>query len=261
MNILETIIAQKKIEISEQKKAGLPASIRATTSPALSLKAALMQSSTGIIAEFKRKSPSKGWIFPDATIETITKGYEANGATGLSILTDESFFGGSIADLKHARTAVKIPILRKDFIIDPFQIDVAKAIGANAILLIAAALTKENCLQLAKKAHDIGLEVLLEIHEEAELEYIHSQVDIVGINNRNLKTFVTDVETSFRLGEKIPDNYVKISESGIGDPQTVKELRAAGFLGFLMGETFMKNEQPDKALAQFIASLQQTSLT
>ena len=255
MNILETIIAQKKLEITAQKRLGLLAFLGKTEHTTLSLKKALTQSSTGIIAEFKRKSPSKGWIFPDADVKAITTGYAKAGATGLSILTDESFFGGSIADLKHARHVVKIPILRKDFIVDPFQIDVAKAIGADVILLIAAALSKETCLLLANKAHEAGLEVLLEIHEEAELEYINSNVDIVGINNRNLKTFVTDVETSFRLGDQIPDSFVKISESGISDPQTVKDLREAGFRGFLMGETFMKNDQPEKALAQFIASL------
>jgi indole-3-glycerol phosphate synthase len=255
MNILETIIAQKKLEVNAQKEARLLTSMKEQLHDKLSLKEALMQSSTGIIAEFKRKSPSKGWIFPDADAMKIPAGYAKAGATALSILTDESFFGGSITDLQQARSLVKIPVLRKDFIIDSYQIQLAKAAGADVILLIAAALSVDTCKSLAKEAHSLGLEVLLEIHEEAEMEYIHPNVDIVGINNRNLKTFVTDTGTSFRLGEQIPDSYVKISESGISDPQTVKELRAAGFRGFLMGEAFMKEEEPDKALAQFIASL------
>jgi indole-3-glycerol phosphate synthase len=255
MNILETIIAQKKLEVNAQKEAGLLASMKEQLHDKLSLKEALMQSSTGIIAEFKRKSPSKGWIFPDADAMKIPAGYAKAGATALSILTDESFFGGSITDLQQARSLVKIPVLRKDFIIDSYQVQLAKAAGADVILLIAAALSIDTCKSLAKEAHSLGLEVLLEIHEEAEMEYIHPNVDIVGINNRNLKTFVTDTGTSFRLGEQIPDSYVKISESGISDPKTVKELHAAGFRGFLMGEAFMKEEEPDKALAQFIASL------
>jgi indole-3-glycerol phosphate synthase len=257
MNILEKIIQQKKAEIAVHKKMGLLAFLGQESHQPISLKQALNKSQTGIIAEFKRKSPSKGWIFPEANVKTITNAYARAGATGISVLTDESFFGGSIADLKQARPEVSIPILNKDFIIDPFQIDVAKAIGADVILLIAAALTKETCIQLTDKAHKAGLEVLLEIHEEAELEYLHSNIDMVGINNRNLKTFITDVETSFRLGEKIPTEFIKISESGISDPPTVKALRAAGFKGFLMGEAFMKTDDPANVLSQFIASLKQ----
>lgn len=255
MNILETIIAKKQLEVAAQKESGLLASLEDKKFPTLSLKAALQQSSTGIIAEFKRKSPSKGWIFPDADAKAITTGYAQAGAAGISMLTDESFFGGSLDDLQQARPLIDIPILRKDFIIDSYQIQVAKAVGANVILLIAAALKKQECEALAKEAKALGLEVLLEIHEESELEYIHSNVDIVGINNRNLKSFVTDIETSFSLGEKIPAEFVKISESGISDPQTVKKLRASGFLGFLMGEAFMQEDEPDKALAKFIKAL------
>lgn len=256
MNILETIIQQKKAEIAAHKKMGLLAFLGKEAHQPISLKKTLNHSKTGIIAEFKRKSPSKGWIAPNADVQIITQAYARSGAAGISILTDESFFGGSIADLKKVRSEIKIPILRKDFIIDPFQIEIAKNIGADVILLIAAALTKEKSLFLAQQAHEAGLEVLLEIHEEAELEYIHSNIDLVGINNRNLKTFVTDVETSFRLGEKIPNEMIKISESGISDPQTVKDLRAAGFKGFLMGEAFMRTEDPGQALSQLIASLE-----
>lgn len=255
MNILDTIIARKKIEVAEQKNAGLLSAIQQQPHPLYSLKNALRSSSTGIIAEFKRKSPSKGWIFPDADVTKIPAGYASEGATGLSILTDEYFFGGSLNDLQQARALVKLPVLRKDFMIDPYQIQIAKAAGADVILLIAAALSINECKMLASEAHALGLEVLLEIHEESELDYIHPNVDIVGINNRNLKTFVTDVETSFRLGAAIPEEYIKISESGISDPHTVKELRQVGFRGFLMGETFMKEVNPDLALARFIHSL------
>jgi indole-3-glycerol phosphate synthase len=255
MNILETIIAKKQAEVAAEKEAGYLQSLGNKTFPKLSLKTALEKSTTGIIAEFKRKSPSKGWIYPDADVTVIPAAYEQVGATGLSILTDESFFGGSLNDLQAARPSVNIPILRKDFIVDPYQLHVAKALGANVILLIAAALEKKDCASLAKEAKELELEVLLEIHEEPELEYISPDIDIVGINNRNLKTFVTDVETSFKLGEKIPAGLVKISESGISDPHTIKELRNAGFNGFLIGETFMKEDNPALALNHFIKAL------
>jgi indole-3-glycerol phosphate synthase len=255
MNILETIIAKKKLEVTTGKENSYLESLGSIMHPTLSLKAALEQSTTGIIAEFKRKSPSKGWIYPDAEATVIPAAYEKTGATGLSILTDESFFGGSIKDVQAARPSVTIPILRKDFIIDPYQLHVAKAVGANAILLIAAALNKTTCANLAKEAKALNLEVLLEIHEESELEHITSDIDIVGINNRNLKSFVTDIETSFQLGEKIPSDYLKISESGISDPHTIKGLRSAGFKGFLIGETFMKEDDPAQALAKFVKAL------
>ena len=255
MNILETIIAKKHQEIAAKKENGYLELLGIPTRPKLSLKTALEESTTGIIAEFKRKSPSKGWIYPDADVSVIPAEYEKAGAAGLSILTDESFFGGSLKDLQTARPLVNVPVLRKDFIVDPYQLHVAKAVGANVILLIASALDKHTCASLAKEAKDLDLEVLLEIHEEAELEYITSNIDIVGINNRNLKSFVTDVETSFQLGEKIPSEYLKISESGISDPHTIKELRAAGFKGFLIGETFMKEDDPAQALTKFIKAL------
>jgi Indole-3-glycerol phosphate synthase len=255
MNILETIIAKKQSEVAAEKEKGYLQSLGNKNFPKLSLKTALEKSTTGIIAEFKRKSPSKGWIYPDADVTVIPASYEQVGATGLSILTDESFFGGSLNDLQTARPSVNIPILRKDFIVDPYQLHVAKAIGANVILLIAAALDKTTCADLAKEAKELDLEVLLEVHEEAELEYISPNIDIVGINNRNLKTFVTDVETSFKLGEKIPSGFVKISESGISDPHTIKELKGAGFNGFLIGETFMKEDDPALALDHFIKAL------
>jgi indole-3-glycerol phosphate synthase len=255
MNILETIIAKKRIEIAAGKENGYLESLDNNNRPVVSLKKALQESHTGIIAEFKRKSPSKGWIYPDADATAIPAAYESAGASGLSILTDESFFGGSLNDLQAARPSVHIPILRKDFIVDPYQLQVAKAVGANVILLIAAALDKKICAELAKEAKSLELEVLLEIHEESELEYISPDIDIVGINNRNLKSFVTDIETSFKLGEKVPSGYLKISESGISDPHTIKELKSAGFNGFLIGETFMKEDDPALALNHFIQAL------
>ena len=220
-----------------------------------SMKRALAQSSTGIIAEFKRKSPSKGWINKDASPEEVTAAYAANGASALSILTDTPFFGGSLKDLRDARPGVNIPILRKDFIIDEYQLYQAKIVGADAILLIAAALEKEECAFLAGKAHELGLEVLLEIHSEKELEYVNSTIDMVGVNNRNLGTFVTDIENSFRLASALPKDTLLVSESGISSPDTVKRLRQAGFRGFLIGENFMKTDNPGKALGEFIKQL------
>lgn len=181
--------------------------------------------------------------------------YEMAGASVLSILTDENFFGGNLKDIRAARPQVSLPILRKDFIIDEYQLYQACIVGADAVLLIAAALRKEQCSMLAAKAHELKLEVLLEIHSEQELEYIEDNIDMVGVNNRNLGTFHTDVENSFRLAEKLPKEMLLVSESGISSPQTVRQLRAAGFRGFLIGENFMKTPQPGNALKEFISKL------
>jgi indole-3-glycerol phosphate synthase len=256
MNILEKIISQKQIELEKCKQAvgllqlenmisGLPAAT-------CSLKKALLQEEIPVIAEFKRKSPSRGFIKENANVENIIPGYTRSGATAISVLTDEKFFGGNISDLKQARALTAIPLLRKDFIIDEYQLYVSKVIGANAILLIATALTKEQVLQFARKARELDLEVLLELHEENELEHINEYVDIVGINNRNLKTFSVDVEASIRLADKLPADCVKISESGISQPETVVRLMDAGFQGFLMGENFMKANSPGDELADFL---------
>lgn len=207
------------------------------------------------IAEFKRRSPSKGWIKQDAKIAEIVPAYEAAGAAALSILTDEKFFGGTLMDLRTARSLVNIPILRKDFIIDEYQLYQSKIVGADAILLIAAALEQEKCRELTEIAHQLGLEVLLEIHNESELDYITPEVDMVGINNRNLGTFHTTVDNSFRLAELLPKDTVLVSESGISDPNTVNQLCTHGFRGFLIGETFMKTTNPGKTLASFIDQL------
>ena len=257
-DILSEIIANKRFEVDLQKQAISIEQLQEGISEvptSRSMKQALASSASGIIAEFKRRSPSKGWIKEEACPEEIVPSYAAAGASALSILTDEKFFGGSLKDIRTARPLVEIPILRKDFIIDEYQLYQACIVGADAVLLIAAALRKEQCSMLAAKAHELKLEVLLEIHSEQELEYIEDNIDMVGVNNRNLGTFHTDVENSFRLAEKLPKEMLLVSESGISSPQTVRQLRAAGFRGFLIGENFMKTPQPGNALKEFISKL------
>jgi len=258
MTILDNILADKAIEVANRKAiitiddlCKKPAFAR----PMYSLKTNLLASNSGIIAEFKRKSPSKGWIQAGADLIGITSGYDQAGACGISILTDEIYFGGTPADVIKARPQVSCPILRKEFIIDEYQLYEAKAIGADLILLIAAALTVQQTKELARKAHELGLEVLLEVHNEEELGHANEYVDMLGVNNRNLKTFVTDIDVSFQLADKIPAEFVKVSESGISKTQTVKDLRQAGYRGFLMGENFMKENNPAEALRKFINQL------
>lgn len=257
-DILSEIIANKRFEVDLQKQSisleQLQNSLE-TTVKQRSLKEALKSSSSGIIAEFKRRSPSKGWINRKAQAEDIVPGYANAGASAVSILTDEKFFGGNLKDIKEARPLIDIPILRKDFIVDEYQLYQAKIIGADAVLLIAAALKKDDLHALAAKAHELGLEVLLEIHSVEELKYINANMDVIGINNRNLGTFFTDVENSFRLAEQLPSDAVLVSESGISDPATVKRLQKAGFKGFLIGENFMKTDNPELALKSFIEDL------
>lgn len=244
MDILQEITAHKFDEIAALK-AKKP-----------SLKEALLNSESGIIAEFKRRSPSKGWIKEDGRADEIPLSYEKNGASAVSILTDRDYFGGSDDFIRAARkSGVTVPILYKNFVVDELQLAAAALCGASAVLLIAACLTKDECRYLLNKAHELGLEVLLEMHSEAELEYAELQPDLCGINNRHLGSFVTDVETSFRLAELLPRDAVKVSESGISDPRTVKALKEAGFNGFLIGENFMKTEAPGLALHQFISAL------
>ena len=221
-----------------------------------SLREALLQSETGIMAEFKRRSPSKGWIKEEGKACEIPLSYQQNGAAALSILTDKQYFGGHDRFIMEARQAgVTIPVLYKNFVIDEMQLYEALLCGASAVLLIAACLTKEKLRTLLTKAHELGLEVLLEMHDERELEYAELNPDLCGINNRHLGSFITDVETSYRLAEKLPREAVKVSESGISNPQTVRELREAGFRGFLIGETFMREPQPGQALKEFIAKI------
>ena len=221
-----------------------------------SLRDALLQSETGIIAEFKRRSPSKGWIKEDGRPDVIPLSYQQNGAAALSILTDEHYFGGCDDFIRQARqSGVTLPILYKNFVIDEAQLYAAALCGASAVLLIAACLSKADCKRLLDKAHTLGLEVLLEMHSEPELEYATLGPDLCGINNRNLGSFVTDVENSFRLAELLPEDAVKVSESGISNPDTVRALRQAGFRGFLIGENFMKTPDPGQALNEFISQL------
>ena len=262
MNILDTICRSKRLEIARQKevisftdfKKGLQYKPAMTKS--VSFKEALANSNSGIIAEFKRKSPSKGWINQDADVVSIVQSYEAAGAAAISCLTDEPFFGGNFADFRKAREVIKhIPLLRKDFIIDEYQLYQSKIMGADVILLIAACLTAEEIARYTSIAHDLDMEVLLEIHEESELSSICPELDVIGINNRNLKTFVTDIQHSLDLVSRIPDSFLKISESGLSDPETVMQLRQAGFSGFLMGENFMKTNDPGEALREFIRKL------
>ena len=221
-----------------------------------SLREALLQSETGIIAEFKRKSPSKGWIKEDGRPDIIPLSYQQNGAAAISILTDEHYFGGSDDFIRAARqSGVTTSILYKNFVIDEAQLYAAALCGASAVLLIAACLSKQQCEKLLHSAHELGLEVLLEMHDERELEYAELQPDLCGINNRHLGSFVTDVENSFRLAELLPKDAVKVSESGISNPDTVKALRQAGFRGFLIGENFMKTPDPGLSLHHFINQL------
>lgn len=265
-DILSEIIAHKQTEIELQKQtvsleqlqeqAGTI--IRENATHRRSMKQALAASSTGIISEFKRRSPSKGWINEAARAEEIPSAYEASGAAALSILTDEKFFGGTLRDIRTARPLVHIPILRKDFIIDKYQLLQACIVGADAVLLIASCLSPEQCSTLTAQAHELGLEVLLEIHSPSELSHINKEVDMVGVNNRNLGSFVTDVENSFRIARQLseathgPASPLLVSESGISDPETICRLRAAGFRGFLIGETFMKTATPGETLKKFI---------
>ena len=224
--------------------------------PKPSLREALLQSETGIIAEFKRKSPSRGWIKEDGRADIIPLSYQQNGAAAISILTDEHYFGGHDDFIRAARqSGVTIPILYKNFVVDEFQLYEAALCGASAVLLIAACLTIERCAELMHIAHSLGLEVLLEMHDEAELKYAELQPDLCGINNRSLGSFVTDVQNSYRLAELLPKDAVKVSESGISNPDTVRALRQAGFRGFLIGENFMKTPDPGLALQQFVSQL------
>lgn len=286
MDILSEITDHKRIEVELQKQAVSPEQLREqvrdlmenSPAPRRSMKRALASSPAGIIAEFKRRSPSKGWIYETAKADEIPAAYEAAGASAISILTDEKFFGGSLRDIRTARPLVDIPILRKDFIIDEYQLLQAHIAGADAVLLIAACLTQEECADLTVRAHALGLEVLLEIHSPRELAYISKDVDMVGVNNRNLGTFVTDVENSFRIAgqlrqtiadaRNIPDAQdssdtprnlpLLVSESGISHPETICRLRTAGFRGFLIGETFMKAPRPGDALKGFIQGIEET---
>lgn len=258
IDILSEIVANKRFEVDIQKHSVSPEQLEDSitdTASHRSVRKALADPGTGIIAEFKRRSPSKGWIKKDAEISSIIPAYEKAGASALSILTDEKFFGGTLSDLRNARPLTDLPIIRKDFIIDEYQLYQAKIVGADAVLLIAATLRPDECTALTAKAHAIGLEILLEIHCESELSYITPDIDMVGINNRDLGTFHTSVDNSFRLAGLLPQDAVLVSESGISCPQTITKLRSAGFRGFLIGETFMKTAEPGDTLESFIRGI------
>ncbi|MBI2273251.1 MAG: indole-3-glycerol phosphate synthase TrpC [Bacteroidetes bacterium] len=258
MNILDTIVAQKKKEVAERKQQVPVAELekgRFFANETLSLKSFLLDPArTGIIAEFKRKSPSKGIINDRVTVEEVTQAYAQHGASGISVLTDQEFFGGSLDDLL-AATINEVPLLRKDFMIDEYQLVEAKAYGAEVILLIAACLTPAEVKTMAGVARGLGLEVLLEIHNEEELGHICDAVDLVGVNNRNLKTFTVSIDTSLALINKIPKEKPAVAESGISDVDTIVTLRQAGFTGFLIGENFMKQASPSIAFADFVNQL------
>ena len=259
MNILEKIVADKQFEVELRKKLipieQLENSVLFDKTP-ISLVNRLKESASGIIAEHKRRSPSKSVINQDLNVFDVAKGYEKAGVCGMSVLTDGKYFGGSLDDLLTARASCKLPLLRKEFIIDPYQIIEAKAYGADVILLIAAILSKEELMAYSELAKSLELEVLLEVHNEQELKKsLHETVDMIGVNNRNLKTFEVSLETSKALSALIPDDFVKVSESGISSVAAIKELQPYGYKGFLIGENFMKTENAGESAKQFIEEL------
>ena len=260
MNILDKIVADKRKEV-ELKKSIIPVSQYETSvlfeRNTNSMAQALKNSDSGIIAEFKRRSPSKESINQNANVGQVAKGYENAGVCGMSVLTDIKYFGGSIEDLVLARSSVNLPLLRKEFIISEYQIIEAKAYGADVILLIAAILTKQEIKTYSELAKSLGLDVLLEVHNEEELhKSIMPSLDMLGVNNRNLKTFEVSLETSKTLSKLIPDDFVKVSESGISSIDAIKELKTYGYQGFLIGENFMKTDNPGKSAIEFIKNLQ-----
>ncbi len=274
-DILDEIIANKKVEVYVANQEMPLDILQDLTKKKIeqdgqlklrSMRKSLERSMSGIISEFKRKSPSKGWIHADAEPSDVIPRYAASGAAAISILTDKKYFGGDLEFIRMVRPLVNTPILRKDFIIDEYQLYEARLMGADAVLLIAADLTVGRVRELTTKAHELGLEVLLEVHDPFELRYVAEvpDVDMLGVNNRALGTFHTDVQHSFDIAEAmketVADLEVKpllISESGISDPSVVRRLRKAGFRGFLIGENFMKNEDPGQALADFIKEVEQ----
>ena len=259
MTILDEINQHKRLEIEEAKQKISLEELK--LSPFFkrdcnSLKTALQVGASGIIAEFKTKSPSKGMINDKAEVVEVTSAYSSAGVSGLSVLTDRKYFGGSLENLAKARFAnSKTPILRKDFMLDEYQVYEAKAHGADLILLIAASLSAKKMIELTEVARSLGMEVLAEVHTEEEVEKLNPMIDLVGVNNRNLKTFEVDIETSVRLRKILPDDVVKISESGLSSAKNLIYLRKHGFEGFLMGENFMKEENPGQACKEFIKQL------
>ncbi|WP_293892892.1 indole-3-glycerol phosphate synthase TrpC [Flavobacterium sp.] len=259
MNILDQIIASKKKEVALKKSVVSVAQLENSdlfNTKTNSLSKSILNSPFGIIAEHKRRSPSKATINNSFSVEEVVKGYENAGASGISVLTDMQYFGGSLEDLLLARASVQIPLLRKEFIVDEYQLLEAKAFGADAILLIAAVLSKEEIKQFSEFAQSLALEVLLEVHNQEELKKsIMPSLDLIGVNNRNLKTFEVNLQNSIELTNNIPNDFVKISESGLTSTDDINLLRSHGFQGFLIGENFMKTDNPGKSLEQFIKQL------
>jgi len=260
MNILEEIVAHKKREVERDKRETTYTELEESESfhrETYSFRDFLLAPDrTGIIAEFKRQSPSKGIINEEALVKEVTKEYADAGASALSVLTDKKFFGGRKMDLTRARRANTIPVLRKDFMIDEYQIVEAKSLGADIILLIAAILTPAEIKRFASLAKGLELNVLLEVHNLEELERsIDGNLDAIGVNNRNLADFTVSVENSYRLVEHIPNEFLKISESAISDTETIKQLKKVGFNGFLIGENFMKQADPGAAMREFVKGL------
>jgi indole-3-glycerol phosphate synthase len=259
MDILAKIIADKYKEVT-LKKSLIPASQLEQSvlfdRKGGSLAKALRNSNTGIIAEHKRRSPSKDTINQNTNVWEVAKGYQKAGVCGMSVLTDIKYFGGSLEDLLLARACVPMPLLRKEFIIDEYQLLEAKAYGADVILLIAAVLSRQEIKTLSEFAKGLDLEVLLEVHNEKELhKSVMPSLDILGVNNRNLKTFSVSIETSKILSELIPNDFVKVSESGISSIEAIQELKPYGYQGFLIGENFMKTDNPGKSAAEFIKKI------
>lgn len=259
MSILDQIIASKKKEVALKKSVVSVAQLENSdlfNKKTSSLSKSIINLPFGIIAEHKRRSPSKATINNSFSVEEVVNGYENAGASGISVLTDTQYFGGSLEDLLFARASVGIPLLRKEFIVDEYQLLEAKAFGADAILLIAAVLSKHEIKQLSEFAQSLALEVLLEVHNQEELEQsVMPSLDLIGVNNRNLKTFEVSLQNSIDLANHIPKDFVKISESGLTTTNDIKLLRIHGFQGFLIGENFMKTDNPGKSLEQFINQL------
>ncbi|MDG1660326.1 MAG: indole-3-glycerol phosphate synthase TrpC [Winogradskyella sp.] len=260
MNILDKIVRDKRLEVDLRKSIIPTSQLEASVlfnREIVSLAQNLRQSNSGIIAEHKRRSPSKSIINHDLNVQDVASGYEKSGVCGMSVLSDGKYFGGSLDDVLVARASCNLPILRKEFIIDEYQILEAKSYGADVILLIAAILSKAEIKQFSEFAKSLKLDVLLEVHNEAELhKSIMPSLDMIGVNNRNLKTFDVSLETSKKLSIKIPDDFVKVSESGIGSVSAIKELKPYGYKGFLIGENFMKTDNPGVSALKFIQNLE-----
>ena len=261
-DILEEIVAWKRRELAQQKydlpERELHAIVERVMSNGIekrSMRRSLADDSHGIIAEFKRRSPSKGWIHEEARPEDVVPAYASNGAAAISVLTDEKYFGGNLSFIERVRPLVSLPIMRKEFIIDEYQLFQARRVGADAVLLIAADLKLEECRSLIDMAHELALEVLLELHDEAELDYAELDAEMIGVNNRHLGTFHTDVMHSFNMANRLPKEKLWVSESGISNPDTIRRLRRVGYRGFLMGEHFMRAANPGLALREFTLEL------